>query len=235
MNITLPSKLTTYLDKLKMETNTAKILYTSDLFYKQRCAYVSRAGRYYKDYHKLIVARPKNMIFLKLVPAALALYKNQIKYRFNNVTINQLHLDVFLHEDYMRRVCFLCGLASLTPRMELTTFVDLLKYVNIKMLTITFNCNSDYLPNLQKLKYNQEIHYFRQHIQKYCNDVQVNVYFHGISEINCKCEFWKNDNYPALHNLGDCCCKIYSWGIVNKTNYNFHRNFKLEHRKKLIQ
>jgi len=235
MNITLPSKLTTYLDKLKMETNTAKILYTSDLFYKQRCAYVSRAGRYYKDYHKLIVARPKNMIFLKLVPAALAMYKNQIKYRFNNVTINQLHLDVFLQEDYMQRICFIYGSASITPKMELMTVVDLLKSINIKTLTITFQYNSAYLLNLQKLKYNQEIHYLRQHIQKYCNDAQVYIYFNGILGFNYNCEFWKNANYPALYNLGDCGCKIYSWGIVNKTNYNFHRNFKLEHRKKLIQ
>jgi len=99
MNITLPSKLTTlngknYLDKMKTEIKITKILYTSDSFYKLQY------NSYYKDYKKLIVARPKNMVSLKLVPLGIGLYTNKRKYRFINMTINQLYLNLYLYGVY---------------------------------------------------------------------------------------------------------------------------------------
>ena len=114
-----------YFNKMKTELKITKILYTSDSFYKLQY------NGYYKDYKKLIVARPKNMISLKLVPVGVGLDTNKSKYRFINMTITNLDLDMHLHEE---RIYF--DGAYITPQMELTALVDLLKNINIKKLTI---------------------------------------------------------------------------------------------------
>ena len=245
-----------YLDKMKIEIKTKKILYTSDSFYKQNympsCSYYEA---YYKDYQKIIIARLKNMVYLKLVPGALAPYKNKIKYCINKMVLSRLHLDMLLHRFLQRD-----GWIGITPKIEFATFVDLLKYANIKTLTINLK-DHHYLFDEYKLEYIQRLQYLRQYIQKYCNDVQIIVHFSGT---NYKCDFWKIDNciktcdcrktYVALEdvkckiylklNLGviinknyvimnnEQChsCKILRYIRINKTNSIFHRNFKLEER-----
>jgi len=219
-----------YFNKMKTELKITKILYTSDSFYKLQY------NGYYKDYKKLIVARPKNMISLKLVPVGVGLDTNKSKYRFINMTITNLDLDMHLHEE---RIYF--DGAYITPQMELTALVDLLKNINIKKLTINLCYESPRntelrLLNVLLLQYCQQMQYLRQHIQKYCNDMQVDIFFwgHGYDV-----DFWNNTKGTAINT----CIVIYDryygllksgnkyWGMIDKTKSNFHRNFKLEKRK----
>jgi len=211
-----------YFNKMKTEIKITKILYTSDSFYGRQ---YEQYNKYYKNYKKLIVARPKNMIYLKLVPGGLPLCTNKMKYRFINITTNQLYLNLYLHE--------LGG--KLTPKIKLTVFVNLLlTCANIKKLTLILKYSS-VSSNQQQLKYNQQIQYLRQHIQKYCNDIHVTIRFY---EVNFECDFWNNADCTKT---GKCAkitkksqwvnsCKRISRAVIDKTKYNFHRNFKLEQR-----
>ena len=257
-----------YLDKMKNEiktkTKTKTILYTSDSFYKQNhmssCGYYDA---YYKDYQKLIVARPKNMIYLKLVPGALILYKNKIKNYIKNIAVTRLHLDMFLHTFLHKGYEFLHKDQSIGihPKTEFATFVDLLKYTNMKTLTIDLKDYYCYFDKY-KLEYIQRLQYLRQCIQKYCNNVQIIVHLSGKAY---ECDFWKianciktnncrkayiaikdgeyelyrkkylgvviNKKYVIMNGNEYCTCKIIRCAKINKTTPNFHRNFKLEERK----
>jgi len=214
-----------YLNKMKTEIKITKILYTSDSFYERQY------NSYYKDYKKLIVARPKNMISLKLVPVGIGLYANKILYCFINMTINQLYLDLYLYglDDELTSNGWVENFAS---KIELTVLADLLKYAHVKKLTITLKY-SILFSNQQELRYDQQIQYMRQYIQKYCNDIHVTICFY---RINYECDFWNNADCTKT---GNCAkkgqwvnsCKRISRAVINKTKYNFHRNFKLEQRK----
>jgi len=236
MNNTL-SKLTNmeenknYLHKLKNGIKTSKILFTPSSFYKRQRVFAI-SEYYHKDYQKLSIKRPKRIIYLKLVSAALALYKNKIC--FYNVTVNKLNLDMYLHGG---RVYF-DELFSITPKIELTELVKLLKYTNIQALTINLSYKSMhntslYLSDVSLLQYIQQIQYLRQHIQKYCNDVHVEIYFKGDYY---KCDFW--NDAKCTNNSSKTYVMIYDqlsytyenkyWGMIDKTRSNFHRNFKLK-------
>jgi len=224
-----------YFNKLKMEIKATKILYASNSFYGWQPRYVFYE-RYLKDYQKLIVKRPKKMIHLKLIPAALSLHNNKIKYYFNNMSVNNLHLDVYLYGGEF--MFFNESIA--TSKMELTKLTDTLKNINIKTLTINLSYESFRnftldLSNMRRLEYIRQIQYLRQHIQKYCNDMQVEIYFHGD---HYECDFWNNPectNYSSktfimLYGHLSYKWKNIHWGMIDKTKPNFHRNFKLDNR-----
>jgi len=141
------------------------------------------------------------------------------------MTINQLYLNLYLYGVYN----------VLTPKIELIALADLLKYTHIKKLTIILKYQAN-VSNQQQLRYDQQIQYMRQYIQKYCNDIHVTIRFYGV---NYECDFWNNADCTKT---GKCTkiakksqwvnsCKRISRAVIDKTKYNFHRNFKLEQRK----
>jgi len=168
---------------------------------------------------------------LKLIPAALALYNK--KHFLNNITIDHLHLNMYLHGHV-----YLPGLHNMDPRVELTKLVELLKNIKIKVLTINLSHESFYNNGLvldyrSLLVYIQQLQYLRTYIQKYCNYMQVEIYFSGDYYHN----FWKNADCTYSHSKNFIIIwgRRYKnehtyWGMIDKTRSNFHRNFKLKKR-----
>jgi len=210
-----------YLDKMKREIKKHKISYTSDVHYIHKYAHAYSSGIYYRDYINLIVKHPKNIIYLKLVPAALADYQNKIKYCFNNTSIDQLYLDVYLHKQN-----------NITSKLELAIIIDLLKSLKIKTLSINLKYTIHFSVN-QQIKYNRLIKELKLYLQKYCHDTYVIIHFGGI---NFNCDFWNNVDCAKTHtikrnNLNSNGCPRINYAIIDKTRYNLHRNFRLEQRK----
>jgi len=126
---------------------------------------------------------------------------------------------------------------ELTPKIELTAAINLFKYTDIKTLTINLKYKA-YCSYQQQLKYDQQIQYLRQCVQKYCNDMHITIHFLGL---NYECDFWNNASCTKLCYCTKSKvakdrqwlygCKKISRAMIDKTKYNFHRNFKLEQRK----
>jgi len=218
-----------YFDKLATQFKTNKKLDTYNSFYKRQKTNMGHLGSCYKDYHTLIVARPKNLIYLKLDSGMLALYKNKIRNHFNNVNVNNLHLNLLLCENNIHYV----NLGNITPKNELAMLVNLLKYANINTLTInlTLNYKTRFENRFVKLfenKYIQQLRYLRQHIQKYCNDMRIIV---QLPEINNICDFWKTIVLTLKSHIllisGRCTITRYGYNppilLYKKTRYGYNR------------
>ena len=117
--------------------------------------------------------------------------------------------------------------------MEIMTLIDILKYMNIKMLRITLKHTIHVSSECQK-KYNCGVRFLRKCIQKYCNDMYVTINF---DRINYNCDFWNDCKCVKYHNslidiFDDCTrCTRLKCAIIDDTKPNIHRNFKLETRR----
>jgi len=111
-----------YLIKLKCEIK--KISYTSDTYCEN--PYLGMLNSDYNTYTKIIIKKLKYFKTFNFTPATLN--KIGIKQCFNNLAIDHLTLDYYFY--------YFDKYYSITPIMQLTTLTYLLKYMNIKKITL---------------------------------------------------------------------------------------------------
>jgi len=204
-----------YLNLLKNENKENKILYTFNV-----------------QHLKIIVKRPKSLIYLKLVAGLskdkaigrlivdpIRVNQNKIINHLNNFTINHLHLDF----KYFKYFHFLC-------KPHLTILANILKFMNIKKLTLTLDVDAAVRYFFEYRIYSDILIYY---LHKYCKDTCITINY-GEDDLHFKMEFWGcyriadryyyNSYFWTENGIFNSNCTI-----IDRTKTN-HRSFKLKHR-----
>jgi len=182
-----------FLIKLKNEVKIQKISDFSAYF----SAYFS--VRYFKT---IITKKLKQLKTFYCVPVIL---KKNKKYHIKNLTVDHLELDFEINYydwDY-----------HISPLTQLTILIHLLKFMNIKKVTLYISIYKQLCPT-----YELFCKYLRNILQKYCKDIDVviNYYYSSscfITKLGAGVNFI-NENYAT----------------INKFQVNHHRNYQLKHR-----
>jgi len=193
-----------YLIKLKTEISKNKISYCELLDYNYK---------YYDTCTKIIINKQKYLKAFNFIPATLN--KKKIKHFINNLTIDHLTLDFyfFYFDEYY----------SITPFMQLMALIYLLKFINIKKITLAMSiieCNFQ--------AYDLFCKSFKVILERHCKDIDVIINYS-----------YSSPNF--ITSLGYGLSKDKATGIKiskNKENYatidkfkvNYHRNYQLKNR-----
>jgi len=117
-----------YFIELKKKVNTDTILCAYDALYKSikflRCNSINEFS--YEKYAKIIIKKLKNYKKLHIIPAIVN--KKNIKYHLHNLTIEHLELSFNFR--------FFNDIYGINPLMQLTILIYLLKFMNIKKITL---------------------------------------------------------------------------------------------------
>ena len=189
-------------DKIYMDTN--KISYVpnickGDLFYEVP------DSNYYKMYMIIITKKLKKFKKFFIVPATLN--NNKMKRRINNLVIDHISLSF-----YFRYFIEYCGI---NPIMQLMMLVHLLKFLNIKKITLHIVLN-----NYIFLAQSPVLEFLRNILQKYCKDMHIIINYDS-TQTRFLTHF-----HNCFNTSNEKCI------IINKTESNHHRNFKLKNRTK---
>ena len=123
-----------YLSQLKNEVKVKKISSTSDMYFK----YFPRISgiEYHIKYKRIITKKLKHFImvnyFIQVTP------KKKIMYHIKKLAIDHLKLDFNFH--YFERYL------GISPLTQLTTLIYLLKFINIKKITLCISIFRHFCP-----------------------------------------------------------------------------------------
>jgi len=166
----------------------------------QKISYFS--VRYFKT---IITKKLKQLKTFNCIPV---IFKKNIKYHIKNLTVDHLELDFDINYYDLNY--------HINPLMQLKTLVYLLKFINIKKITLIIEI-SRYAYSTYKLF----CKYLRNVLQKYCNDIDVVINYHnsGSCFITFITKLGAGVNIINEHNA-----------IINKFKVNYHRNYQLKNR-----
>ena len=124
-----------YLSQLKNEVKVKKISSTSDMYFKY--LYTRTSGiEYHKKYKRIITKKLKHFIMVNYYIPVTPNYK--IMYHLKNLAIDHLKLDFNFH--YFERYL------GISPLTQLTTLIYLLKFINIKKITLCISIFRHFCP-----------------------------------------------------------------------------------------
>jgi len=178
-----------FLIKLKNEVNIHKISYFSGRCFK---------GSYDAKYKKIITKKSKQFKTIYCVPV---IFINKIMYHIKKLAIDNLKLDLNFH--YF----------DISPLMQLTTLIYLLKFINIKKITLRISIYEHHCP-----RYELFCKSLKHILQKYCKDMDVVINYYFSSPCFIK-------KLGAGVNIIDKHC-----ATINKFKVNHHRNYQLKNR-----